>query len=339
MTYAVAATGSTVRNFPIGRGTNYRPTVLTVTHSTADNIVYTAEHFNASAVALGYTLPGTIDKVSGARYWQIDRPAAPANFTSGTIRLYYGYGSSDGVTDFPNLTVVKTVGAGTAWVDINGVATANGTGNILSGSFTTFSKFTLGNKLGGTNPLPVTWKSFNGELTSAGIFLRWVTAMEKNNDYFEVHRSGDGETFETLARIPSAVDGFSSTDVDYTFLDPNPLFGNNYYRIRQVDFDQAESFSSVIRVLNTRAYRFSIQIYPNPAVHVPVTVKVSGAPAYPVRIAVYDLTGRLLSEQLLTEDELKEPITLSVQNKLAKGVYLIRANVGDMSDKKILIVE
>ncbi len=341
MRYEVAtSTANTVRNFPIGKNGDYRPAVLTVSHTDASSVFYTAEHYNSSAVALGYTLPVSIDRVSGARYWNIDRPGAPANLSSATVRLYYGSGSSDGVTDFANLTVVKNVGSGTVWFDINGTATGNGTGSILSGSFSTFSNFTLGNKSGGTNPLPVTWKSFTGTLNNGTVNLKWVTASEKNNDHFEVQRSADGEVFEDLARIPTKSAGYSDFDLSYEFSDEDPLTNHNYYRIKQVDLDNSATFSKVIRVDNdAQSIRLGISVFPNPVENNTIFVKVKTTiPNEDMYITLYDMTGRLVFQNNFRDSNGK---TIELKpEKLTKGIYLIKVRIGQMTDAtKLMIVD
>ena len=145
--------------------------------------------FNISAASLGYGVPSTVDIISDVRYWQIDRSGA-ANLTSATTRLYYDtLPVNDGVGDYTNLTVLKTIGAGIVWNDIGGTATANYTGSILSNSFSSFSRFTLANKKGGTNPLPIELVSFNAKLINDKVDLDWTSASEINNDYYTIERS------------------------------------------------------------------------------------------------------------------------------------------------------
>ncbi len=133
--------------FPIGAGSQYRQALLNVTHTSAANFDYTAEVKNISAQTLGLTLPGTVDKVSPVRYWQIDR-SATGNLSAASVQLFYG--ADDGVTDNSNLRLVK--GNGGNWDNIGGTGSANGSGSITSSvNFTTFSPFALANANGGTN--------------------------------------------------------------------------------------------------------------------------------------------------------------------------------------------
>ncbi|MEK7257238.1 MAG: T9SS type A sorting domain-containing protein [Bacteroidota bacterium] len=94
-------------------------------------------------------------------------------------------------------------------------------------------------------PLPVELISFNITNVSSSVRLHWATASEQNNDRFEIERSADARAWQTLATIPGA--GFSTTFHSYEFLDEKPL-PLNFYRLRQVDFDQQDSYSKVISI-------------------------------------------------------------------------------------------
>ena len=302
MTYEIATNAAgTTRNLPVGKSGSYRPAVLVVTHSDNASVTYTAEHFSSSAVSLGYTLAPTTDKVSNVRYWNVTRQAV-ANLTTAQIRLYYGNGTSDGVTDFANLTVVKNVGAGTAWVDVGGTATGNGTGSILSGAFSSFSNITLANRNGGTNPLPIELKDFEGHFDGRLVQLNWTTASELNNDYFSVQRSKDGAEFIEVAVVSGA--GTKTSESFYRVVDHRPLIGTGYYRLKQTDIDGLSAYSKVIKVESHPISKFEILVYPNPTLDGEFLVNLNRFEAKEeVRISIIDVLGRVKYMEILEADE------------------------------------
>ncbi len=292
MTIDLGSAAPATLNFPIGKSGTYRPIVLNVTHSDATTATYTAEVFNASAAALGYTLPGTIDRVSGVRYWSVNRSAV-ANLTSATAKLYYGIGSTDGVTDPANLRVVKTVGAGTTWFDVGGTGTAAGTGTITSNPFTSFSLISLGNATGGANPLPIELKSFEARVLGRRIDLRWSTASELNNDYFDLERSPDGKTFTAFARVNGQ--GTKATETAYAYTDEKPFAGRSYYRLRQVDMDLTVHYSHIVSAELPTLDKPSLLVHPNPSGGDQITVRLQGfEPGSPLVIRITDLLGRIV---------------------------------------------
>jgi len=96
--------------------------------------------------------------------------------------------------------------------------------------------------------LPIELLEFLGREISDGFMLYWTTASEINNEYFSIGRSNDGINFTEIGRVTGA--GHSVTPIDYSFLDPNPAPGINYYRITQYDFDGGYSRSVLISYTN-----------------------------------------------------------------------------------------
>ena len=210
------------------------------------------------------TWPGTVDIASHVRYTQIDRQSV-ANFTSATVTLYYD--SDDVVTDYTNLTVVKTIGAGTTWFDIGGTATANTTGNIVSGPFTSFSTFSLGNLMAGSNPLPIELLSFTGHCDNNHMVLKWSTATETNNDFFTLERSTDIANWEILDTVDGAGNSSNLEEYEFAFSPRSFQEGSNerwYYRLKQTDFNGEFEYSNVIAVENCGGDLSDFIIYPNP---------------------------------------------------------------------------
>lgn len=109
--------------------------------------------------------------------------------------------------------------------------------------------------------LPVELTHFSATPDRTDVLLRWRTASEDENDYFQIQHSTDGQAFASIGKV--AGHGTSDTPHDYTFRHTAPAPGTNYYRLRQVDFDGSEHFSPV------RTVRFSdanaLQLFPNPA--------------------------------------------------------------------------
>ncbi|MEZ5046780.1 MAG: choice-of-anchor Q domain-containing protein [Chitinophagaceae bacterium] len=117
----------------------------------------------------------------------------------------------------------------------------------------------------GTNngPLPVHFLDFSVYKQATSNLVNWTTASEIHNSHFNVQRSKDAIHFENIGIVNSkAINGNSSNAIDYSFMDTNPQFGNNYYRLEQVDIDGKNMCSKIINIIWTQ--KGSISIFPNP---------------------------------------------------------------------------
>ena len=111
-------------------------------------------------------------------------------------------------------------------------------------------------------PLPVTYLSpLQGHaVPSIGIELRWATASERDAARFELQRSNDGVSFEKIGQL--AANGTSYYPLNYRFWDKHPTLGKNYYRLRQVDFDEKSALSNIVEI-DWKSFEFNV--FPNPA--------------------------------------------------------------------------
>lgn len=89
--------------------------------------------------------------------------------------------------------------------------------------------------------LPVALVEFNAVKRNNFNEIFWITESERNNDYFLLEATTDGETFRTVAVVNG--NGTSTQREIYTVQDNHPENAINYYRLTQFDYDgQSETF-------------------------------------------------------------------------------------------------
>lgn len=115
----------------------------------------------------------------------------------------------------------------------------------------------------GPLPLPIELLDFKGKYLNNQSVLSWVTASEKNNDYFILERSEDAHEFTQIGKIDGA--GNSNTFLNYQYIDAKPINQVAYYRLKQVDFDGQYSYSQVIALRSNQKINAEIKAYPNPS--------------------------------------------------------------------------
>lgn len=120
--------------------------------------------------------------------------------------------------------------------------------NIATGTVTVVGNYTSNGLC--ANSLPVELIHFSAKkINDEKNLIKWITASEIDNDYFEIQRSIDGKNFYPL----TTVDGFgnSATKQEYTFIDnfhTKSETGTFYYRIKQVDHDGSYTYSVIAAV-------------------------------------------------------------------------------------------
>jgi hypothetical protein len=94
--------------------------------------------------------------------------------------------------------------------------------------------------------MPVILDTFEGKKKQNKILLSWTTASETNNAGYEVEHSLDAKQWTTIAFING--NGNSNTNKQFEYLHGNPTNGINYYRLKQIDFNDNFELLPIISV-------------------------------------------------------------------------------------------
>ncbi len=121
------------------------------------------------------------------------------------------------------------------------------------------------------------------------VLVDWFTNTEVANAYFEVRHSGDGINYTVLEETNSANN--QSGLFSYNFLHETPVFGINYYYVRQ--YDQNGNFvDSEISTFDFMNLFPDALVYPNPASN-QVTFNTTKYAGVRCEIMVYNSLGQI----------------------------------------------
>ncbi len=143
-------------------------------------------------------------------------------------------------------------------------------------------------------PLPVEMIYLEAEaINNAYIQVRWATAIEINNDYFEVQRSTDGQNWTVLGNVNG--NDNSTIRHDYSYNDMNVVAGvRYYYRLRQVDNDGEFEFTSIVSAMINGEVTFSVKDFvPNPTMDKTALVVVA-TKDQEIKVDFYNIIGQLV---------------------------------------------
>ena len=176
--------------------------------------------------------------------------------------------------------------------------------------------------------LPVRLSSFLVKKLNEIVQLNWSTEQELNSSHFVIERSADGMNWNAIATVAAA--GNSNTHLSYEAFDDAPMNGMNYYRLKQVDMDGAETFSEVRNVIFNIA--FHVTVAPNPAKDF-INVSVSNGNTG-ITVELIDISGKKLYEEKMGGAFIK--INTS---RLSKGIYFVKLEGANISAVKKVIIQ
>jgi hypothetical protein len=166
-------------------------------------------------------------------------------------------------------------------------------------------------------PLPIQFHSFNAKAEGCDVKLDWVTTNEMRNAYFNVERSADGTSFETIAKVNASM---SSTDkTTYSYVDKAPVNGTHFYRVSQIDIEGRNYTTSIVSAKGNCNVVSPVELFPNPATEV---VKVKGLSGTNT-IRLFNILGQQIMEETATTDVY--PVKVST---LTSGTYQVQVIKG-----------
>jgi len=193
--------------------------------------------------------------------------------------------------------------------------------------------------IGSEVPLPVELVSFEGKYQNGAVLLTWTTASELNNERFVLERSPSGLEFEALHSVDGS--GTNTAPREYDYTDKRPFQGLNYYRLKQVDFDQTFTFSRIIAVEATEKPGAPIVLFPNPSSKDDlIQIRMVGlVPGTALFVSIKTTSGQNLHSFETTIDDLNQfAIDTKISSQMAPGFYLISVqfNAGSHTAKWIV---
>ncbi len=232
-----------------------------------------------------------------------------------------GQGAVIFTSPLPTTNVTVQTNNGTAGCNNNAIPCTNpagsATGSNGNGIYTNYNV-----------TLPIELLSFQAIPRQQQVDLSWSTASESDNAWFFVERSLDLQEWQVVVQLPGA--GNSSYTIDYASVDPAPLSGTSYYRLRQVDINGTSSNSDVVPVQFTGA-AVQLSLFPNPATN-QVTAWAVGAATG--RVELFNSLGQPVATPRALQGSRVE-IDLST---LPSGSYVVVLTTADAVFQQRLLV-
>jgi hypothetical protein len=312
-------------SMPAGTATTF-PNGFALTPAAALSNLTVTRTAGLQAAQLSYGTNGSGTNKGIDQIWQTSAPV------TGSVQLVWLGDNDNGL---PNLARSQPWArraapvAGSDWALVGPAQDASATRTVVASvpAGSDFSFFTVSTT---DAPLPVTLVSFTAERLGADGLLKWTTASELNNAYYQIESSADGVGFQPLGRVAGA--GTSTQAHRYQFTDANLAryaSGQVYYRLRQVDADGTGTYSPVRAVAVPMAAGWLAQVFPNPSGSAaPISLRLQTERGGEVQLTLSDALGRRVARQAAPLGAGTTTLPLDFAPGLPPGVYLLHVRQG-----------
>ena len=203
-------------------------------------------------------------------------------------------------------------------------------GNVFAGGeFTAVNNGTSANRIAkwSGDALPIELGYFYANQTDKSIKLNWETYFEFNNKGFDVQKSANQVDWLSIGWVDGKDVSYQKNT--YNFVDESPFDNENYYRLKQIDFDGKFDLSKVINVQfeNLNAV---FSLYPNPAKsHLKINIS---SESILLNVKIYGINGQLVSTVEIDNN------TIDI-SKLEVGTYIVKAEINGRNVAEVFVVE
>jgi len=290
---------------PIGSSSFYRPAYITPSNS--NSTAWLVKYFNTGHTdQTTVNTTGTLDRVSTAEYWTIDRTGT----ADATIELTWNQNS--GVNSILDVAVAHY--KGTDW-HLAGNVNSNGTSSAGSVSSTsnwnTYSPFTIG-FTNSNAALPV--EMLGQEINCSEGTFNWSTASESNSAFYTLSHSDDGLIWEEESTVQAQGESQVLTTYSQAI-----RYKKGYYQLTQVDRD---GNSTTYAPISSTCTGSAIKIYPNPTSGIlHVDLLVDGLKTHTTQLVILDLQGSEVLMQTVNSNETQLNLN---ELGLSAGVYTLK---------------
>jgi len=276
---------NTTKSFPVGISSYYLPASIGL------NLTSTPDNFSVRLMDKVYSQGTTGNIVTGKAVnatWIMSESTAGGSDASVSLQWPAALEMSGFSRNFSRLADYNSGSWNYGPSDIS--ASGSNPYTVTRSGFNSFSLFAISS----FEALPVSWLTLTGKNENRNNYIYWSTASEKNNSYFVIEVSANGNNFSEIGRLNAA--GNPGSVHEYNFVHYNVNTIVNFYRIKQVDIDGRFSYSKIIKLSSSVSGSNNISILMNPVKNKPViaiqlTREIAGT------IIITDAAGRIVYKQ------------------------------------------
>jgi hypothetical protein len=174
--------------------------------------------------------------------------------------------------------------------------------------------------------LNVNLVNFNGKIADNKAELKWITAEEHEELFYDVEKSFDGSNFNTIGTIPGALT--TGDPNNYSFNDPTEINGKVYYRLKIRSVDNRSTYSRIVQ-LSTVNEKFNFGAVVNPfnsTLYFDINVVKPGQ----VSAELVNQFGKSIRIKALDAKEGNNQFFFENTSSLSPGIYILKIEMNGL---------
>jgi hypothetical protein len=183
-------------------------------------------------------------------------------------------------------------------------------------------------------PLPVIFGEFRASQKEHTVALTWKILSEENTSRYEIERSADAKAFGKIGEVV-ATGGAGIRQ--YSFTDELPGRGNNYYRLKVLDWHATYAYTRMIKVSIDVAESAS-NLYPNPVVGKVVNLELLNMVKGRYDLKFYNLTGQLIYSKSIEHTGGSASQLVTIPENVQAGIYQVEIKSEHLKTYKKLAI-
>ncbi len=306
----VVKEGNGIFTYPVGDSVRYQPVEITLLgNSNGMQVRYDSTNTFTGPYSPMGTEPVPLISHGTGEHWN----CTPLGTADGKVKIFWDNYRNVPVTVPSGIRVAHYTSA--AWLNegmsnMMNISPTNGW--VESNLLNTWSPFTLGSL---AQVLPLKWLFVNATINNSKQALVTWKVQETNVAAYEIQKSTNATTFQTIGYVNSKGDG----ENDYVFMETQLLSGKAFYRIKQTDKDGKITYSKTMLLnVNTNS---AVTVYPNPTANI-VTINSTGL--LNTKAILTDISGKALQTINITQQN-----TSINLGSYASGIYLLKLQNGE----------
>lgn len=168
--------------------------------------------------------------------------------------------------------------------------------------------------------LDVKLTSFTGKVYNNKAVLKWATADETGQVYYDIEKSMDGNNFTSIGTVEGRN---NNTTNQYSFTDPDDHTGRPYYRIKMRSIDNRVEYSRILQLVAAQE-KFEFGVVINPFINT-LYFDLNAMKAGLVKVELIDQFGKPVRRKTVDVREGVNQFFFDNTGNLANGMYVLKA--------------